>query len=70
MSETVRVIKCAGCHLRWLDDGRFERCPHCRRWTSIAAGEVRLTAVVAELEFEPSPRLSLGEPIDFPYREK
>ena len=60
--EIVRVLCCHGCHLRFLDDGRFDRCPHCRRFKSIAAGEVRLSAVEGELDGPPRPL------IQAPYR--
>lgn len=59
--ETVKVVCCQGCHLRWIDDGRFDRCPHCRRWNSIAAGEVRLKVVEGELE---GPEPILPQPPD------
>lgn len=48
--------------MRFLDDGRFDRCPNCRRWKSIAAGEVRLKVVEGELEGPEAPRL------EAPYR--
>lgn len=56
--ETVQVVCCSGCHLRWIQDGRFDRCPNCRRWKSIAAGEVRLKTVEGELE-GPDPILAM-----------
>jgi hypothetical protein len=50
--DTVTLKRCLNCKLQWVDDSRFESCPHCRRMHSsppaavVAGIEVKVEAVV------------------------